>query len=120
MDVEKHFTEAFGTKVHITRHAFERINERLTLKGLYDLGYLIKAGVRERSLDRLPTNFAFVDTRYNIGMVLKKEASTVHVVTVIHGKPADRYHDTETIGVRIDREKHMEEVETLRAYQKSF
>lgn len=120
MDVEKHLSEAFGAKVHITRHAFERMDQRLTLKGLNDLGYLVKAGIRERALDRLPGMFAFVDTRYNIGLVAKKEASMVHIVTVIHGKPIDRYHDTETIGVRIDREKHMEEVEMLRAYQKQL
>jgi hypothetical protein len=118
MDVEKHLSAAFGMQTRVTRHALERISERLTLQRLYDLGYLIKAGLREYPLDRLPEHFAFVDTRYNIGLVAHRRADTVNVMTVIHGKPLERYRDTFAIGVRIDRERHLEEVNMLRAYQK--
>lgn len=118
MDVEKHLSDAFGMRTHVTRHALERIDQRLTLQRLYDLGYLVKAGIRECPIIRLPESFAFVDTGYNLGLVCNKRDNAIQIVTVIHGKPINRYHDTQTVIARIDRERHMEEVEMLRAYQK--
>lgn len=118
MDVEKHLTDAFGITTRVTRHAFERIDERMTLQRLYDLSYLVKAGLRVCPVASLPEKFAFVDTRYNLGLVAQHDKDSINVMTVIHGKPIDKYRDTFAIAVRIDREKHLEEIDALRAYQK--
>lgn len=118
MDVEKHFTEAFGMPARVTGHAFHRITQRLSMSMLDDLRFLIKAGLRNRPIDRLPEHFAFVDTRYNLGLIGHKEPDLIQIGTIIHGKPIDKYHDCEAFPVRIDQEKRMAEVEMLRAYQK--
>lgn len=120
MDLEKHFSESFGVPARVTSHAFHRIQQRLSKSMLDDLHYLIKAGLRGRSIDRLPEHFAFVDTRYNLGLIGHKEPGIIQIGTIIHGKPIDKYHDCEAFPVRIDQEKHMAEIEMLRAYQKQL
>jgi hypothetical protein len=120
MDVEKHFSEAFGMPARVTNHAYHRITQRLTMSMLKDLQFLIKAGLRGRTIASLPEHFAFVDTRYNLGLIGHKEPDVINIGTIIHGKPIDKYHDCQPFAVRIDQEKHMAEVEMLRAYQKQF
>lgn len=119
MDFNKYLTDAFGEKCVLTRHAEQRLSERMTFSELKLLKLLVQNVVRNYNIRNTLGQFVLVDDRYNLSMILDRKATELDVVTLIRGKSSADYKGYTVFKGNIKLEEHEQEVDKLRSYIKT-